>query len=79
MKKITEIQAIKGVTPWNGRYYLKSKHYLKKADAFFSVNPTSEKYVWKVDGGFVSAKKTYNGAVEDEIIELFGEILEVVK
>lgn len=68
-------EAVKGITPWKSRYYLKSG-YLGKANAFYSPKKDSGKYEWKVNGGYVYAEKTYNGAVVEEIIADFGEIKE---
>jgi hypothetical protein len=65
------------VRPWeyNGkkRYYFKSG-YLQKANAFFSFKKDKDKYEWKVDNGYVYAKKVYNGAVKEDLEKIFNKV-----
>ena len=56
------------------RYYL-SEGYCQAANAFFSTTEDYGKYCWKVAGGFVYAAKCYNGAVKEQVIADFGEVL----
>jgi len=52
------------------RYYLNG-HYAKKSNAYFTTqkNDTASGNVWEFKGGYVVAKKSYNGALIEEITE----------
>jgi len=56
------------------RYYL-SEGYYQAANAYFSTTEDYGKYCWKVAGGFVYAAKCYNGAVKEQVIADFGEVI----
>ena len=52
------------------RYYLNG-HYAKKGNAYFTANKndTSGKMVYSFKAGYIVSKKSYNGALIEEITE----------